>query len=195
MILVCVPDKDEALTKEVDRTIGTRTSAGRPETVFDVLQSRSAEERVAMIAQEFEQGRPAMILLVEDNPSDVELTVETLRFGSLNNQLRVVEDGVEAMRFLRRLDRFANVPRPDLILLDLNLPRKNGRELLSEMKADADLKRIPVVILTASPMDCDAMRMYELNNGCCLTKPLELAQFLEAVRSFRDFRLTLMIQS
>ena len=123
-----------------------------------------------MKLRECDRGRPIQILLVEDNPSDAELTVESLRFGRLDNRLCVVEDGEEAMSFLRRRNGFAQAPRPDLILLDLNLPRKNGREVLTEIKADASLKDIPVVILTSSEYDRDVVGAFGLNAGCYLTK-------------------------
>jgi chemotaxis family two-component system response regulator Rcp1 len=129
------------------------------------------------------------ILLVEDNPGDVRLAVEALRDAKVANRLHVVEDGVEAMSFLRREARYADVPRPDLILLDLNLPRKDGREVLAEIKQDADLKRIPVVILTSSAAEQDVMQAYNLHANCYITKPVDLDQFLKVVKSIEDFWL------
>ena len=134
-------------------------------------------------------SKPIEILLVEDNPGDVRLTVEALREGRVANQLHVVEDGVEAMLFLRREGRYADVPRPDLILLDLNLPRKDGREVLAELKQDADLRRIPVVVLTSSAAEQDIMQAYNLYANCYITKPVDLEQFLKIIRSIEDFWL------
>jgi chemotaxis family two-component system response regulator Rcp1 len=137
-------------------------------------------------------GKPIEILLVEDNPGDVRLTCEALREAKVANQLHVVEDGVEAMSFLRRESRYAGVPRPDLILLDLNLPRKDGREVLAEIKQDADLKRIPVVVLTSSAAEQDVLQAYSLHANCYITKPVDLDQFLRIVRSIEDFWLVVV---
>jgi chemotaxis family two-component system response regulator Rcp1 len=134
-------------------------------------------------------GKPIEILLVEDNPGDVRLAVEALRDGKVANRLHIVEDGVEAMSFLRREGRYADVPRPDLILLDLNLPRKDGREVLAEIKQDAHLKRIPVVILTSSAAEQDVVQAYNLYANCYIVKPIDLDQFLKVVRSIEDFWL------
>jgi chemotaxis family two-component system response regulator Rcp1 len=137
-------------------------------------------------------GRPAEILLVEDNPGDVRLTQEALKEGKVLNNLHVVEDGVEAMAFLRQEGQYADVPRPDVILLDLNLPRKNGREVLAEVKADEDLRRIPVVILTVSQAEEDILKSYDLNGNCYVTKPLDLDQFIKVVKSIEEFWLTIV---
>lgn len=134
-------------------------------------------------------GKPIEILLVEDNPGDVRLAVEALRDGKVANRLNIVEDGVEAMSFLRREGGYADAPRPDLILLDLNLPRKDGREVLAEIKQDADLKRIPVVILTSSAAEQDVVQAYNLYANCYIVKPIDLDQFLKVVRSIEDFWL------
>jgi CheY-like chemotaxis protein len=134
-------------------------------------------------------NKPIEILLVEDNPGDVRLAVEALMDAKVANRLHVVEDGVEAMSFLRREGRYAVVPRPDLILLDLNLPRKDGREVLVEVKQDADLKRIPVVILTSSAAEQDVVQAFNLHANCYITKPVDLDQFLKVVRSIEDFWL------
>lgn len=133
--------------------------------------------------------KPIEILLVEDNPGDVRLAVEALRDAKVANRLHVVEDGVEAMSFLRREGRYADVPRPDLILLDLNLPRRDGREVLAEIKQDVDLKRIPVVVLTSSAAEQDVVQAYNLYANCYITKPVDLDQFLEVVKSIEDFWL------
>jgi CheY-like chemotaxis protein len=132
-------------------------------------------------------GRPAEILMVEDNPGDVVLAIEALKEGKLLNRVSVVRDGVEAMSYLRRRGQFEKAPRPDLVLLDLNLPKKDGREVLSEMKADADLRRIPVVILTSSKAEEDVLRSYDQQASCYITKPVELEQFMSVVRSIERF--------
>ena len=135
---------------------------------------------------------PIEILLVEDNPGDVRLTQEALQEGRVRNRLSVVGDGVEAMEFLRRTGRFADAPAPSLILLDLNLPRKDGREVLAEVKSDENLKRIPVVVLTTSDAEQDVLRSYNLHANCYITKPVVLEKFLAIVRSLEDFWLTIV---
>ena len=137
-------------------------------------------------------GRPIDILLVEDNPGDVRLTIEALRDSKVRNHLHVVTDGVEAMAFLRREVKYAGVARPDLILLDLNLPRKDGRQVLMEIKADTLLKTIPVVVLTTSRAEQDVLRSYELQANCFISKPVDLEQFMTVVRSIEDFWLTVV---
>jgi CheY-like chemotaxis protein len=137
-------------------------------------------------------GRPVEILLVEDNPGDVRLTVEALREGKVRNRLNVAIDGVEALAYLRREGKYAEAARPDLILLDLNLPRKDGREVLADIKADADHKTIPVVILTTSKADVDILRIYDLHANCYVTKPVDLEQFITVVKSIEDFWLTIV---
>jgi len=137
-------------------------------------------------------GRPIDILLVEDSPSDTDLTVEALGAGKVANRLSIVEDGVQAMEFLRRQGRFANAPRPDLILLDLNLPRKDGREVLAEVKADPSLRHIPIVVLTTSQAEQDVLRAYSLHANCYVTKPVDFRQFIEVIRSIEDFWLTIV---
>lgn len=129
------------------------------------------------------------ILLVEDNPGDVRLTKEALRDGKILNNLNIVADGVEAMAFLRRERQYADAPRPELILLDLNLPRKDGREVLAEIKRDEELKRIPVVILTSSAAEQDIVKSYNLHANCYITKPVDLDQFIGVVRSIEHFWL------
>lgn len=134
-------------------------------------------------------GRPIVILMVEDNPGDVRLTQETLKEGKVHNTMHVVWDGEEAMTFLRRKGKYADAPRPDIILLDLNLPKKDGREVLAEIKEDPSLKRIPVVILTTSRAEEDILRSYELHANCYITKPVGLEQFLEVVKRINGFWL------
>lgn len=136
--------------------------------------------------------RPVEILLVEDNPGDVRLAVEALKEGKVRNNLSVVEDGSEAMSFLRREGKYALAPRPDLILLDLNLPKKDGREVLAEIKADDSLRRIPVVVLTTSKAEQDILRTYDLHANCYITKPVDLEQFIAVVKSVEDFWLTIV---
>jgi CheY-like chemotaxis protein len=132
------------------------------------------------------------ILLVEDNPGDVRLTQEALRDGKLHTRLSVVRDGEEALAFLRRQGPHAAAPRPDLILLDLNLPRMSGQEVLSEIKNDEHLRRIPVVVLTSSQAEQDILTSYDLNANCYITKPVDLEQFIRVVRSIEDFWLTVV---
>ena len=137
-------------------------------------------------------GRPIEILLVEDNPGDVRLTQEALKTGKVANNLHVAEDGEEALAFLRKEGRYADAPRPDLILLDLNLPKKSGREVLAEIKQDPDLKKIPVVVLTTSRADEDICRAYRLNCNCYVAKPIDLEQFIKVVKSIEDFWFTVV---
>lgn len=137
------------------------------------------------------QGRPVEILLVEDNPADVQLTVEALRDARVHNNLHVAGDGEEALLFLRRRNEYAEAPRPDLVLLDLNLPRKSGREVLADIKADPDLRRIPVIILSTSSNDDDIASAYDLAANCYVTKPVDLDEFLGVVRAIDSFWLSL----
>jgi CheY-like chemotaxis protein len=137
-------------------------------------------------------GKAIEILLVEDNPGDVRLTVEALKEGKVLNHLSVAMDGTEALAFLRREGPYANAPRPDLVLLDLNLPKKDGREVLAEIKQDADLKRIPVVILTTSKAEQDILKTYDLHANCFITKPVDLDQFITVVKAVEDFWLTVV---
>jgi len=130
---------------------------------------------------------PVHILLIEDNPGDVRLLQETLRDGKVINQLAAVSDGVEALDFLRRKGRFADAVRPDVILLDLNLPRKDGREVLAEIKGDPELKRIPVVVITSSKSEEDVLRSYNLHANCYVTKPVDFGQFVAVAKSIEDF--------
>jgi two-component system, chemotaxis family, response regulator Rcp1 len=129
------------------------------------------------------------ILLVEDNPGDVRLTREALRDGKIVNNLHVAENGVDALAFLRREGKYRNAARPELILLDLNLPKKDGREVLAEIKADDNLKRIPVVILTSSQAEQDIVKSYNLHANCYVTKPVDLDQFITVVKSIEHFWL------
>ena len=132
------------------------------------------------------------ILLIEDNPGDARLTLEALKDGKIKNNLSIVHDGVEATDFLFKRDQYKNAPRPDLILLDLNLPKKNGQEVLAEIKADDSLKSIPVIVLTLSKAEEDIIRSYNLHANCFLIKPIDLNQFFEVVKSIEDFWLTLV---
>ena len=137
-------------------------------------------------------NRGIEILLVEDNPGDVRLTEEALKEGKILNSLNVVADGVEAMAFLRREGKYSDAPRPELILLDLNLPKKDGREVLAEIKKDQELKRIPVVILTSSAAEQDIVKSYNLHANCYVTKPVDLDQFIHVVKSIEQFWLTVV---
>ncbi len=136
--------------------------------------------------------KPIEILLIEDSPSDAQLTIEALHEAKISNRLSHVEDGVEAMQFLRREGEYAEAPRPDLIMLDLNLPRKDGREVLVELKQDAGLRMIPVVVLTTSRAEQDVLRSYELHANCYITKPVDFQQFLYVVKSIEQFWLTVV---
>lgn len=133
--------------------------------------------------------KPIEILLVEDSPGDVRLTIEALKEGKILNNLSVAKDGVEAMAFLRKEGKYVNATRPDLILLDLNLPKKNGQDVLAEIKGDISLKRIPIVILTISKMEEDVLKTYENHANCYIVKPVDLDQFLGVVKSIGDFWL------
>jgi two-component system, chemotaxis family, response regulator Rcp1 len=137
-------------------------------------------------------ARPVEVLLVEDNPGDARLTSEALKEGRLRVNLSVVRDGVEAITFLRREAGYTNAPRPDLVLLDLNLPRKDGREVLSEIKDDAQLRDIPVVILTTSSAEQDIARAYERHANCYITKPVDMDEFIGVVRAIEDFWFTIV---
>ena len=138
------------------------------------------------------RGKPIDILLAEDNEGDARLAKEAMRDSKVINTIHHVPDGVEAMAFLRKEGKYADAPRPDLILLDLNLPRKDGREVLADIKEDEDLKRIPVVILTVSNDEADILKTYNLHANCYITKPIDLAQFIKVVKSIEDFWLTIV---
>lgn len=136
--------------------------------------------------------RPVDILLVEDSPSDADLTEEALGDGKVLNNLHWVQDGVEALAFLHRQGKYVNAPRPDLILLDLNLPKKDGRDVLAEVKVDPSLKLIPVIVLTTSEAERDILKTYELNANCYITKPIDLEQFISVVKLIEEFWLVLV---
>jgi len=135
---------------------------------------------------------PIEILLVEDNPGDVRLTVEALKEGKVANRINIAVDGMDAMAFLRREGRYAEAPTPDLILLDLNLPRKNGREVLAEIKMDHGLARIPVVVLTSSQAEKDIIMTYDLHANCYITKPVDFDQFIDVIKSIENFWFTVV---
>jgi len=136
--------------------------------------------------------QPIEILLVEDNLGDVRLTIEALRDAKVNTRLSVARDGLEALAFLRHQGSFVDAARPDVILLDINLPKKNGHEVLAEIKEDPDLKRIPVVVLTTSKADEDILRSYDLHANCYINKPVDLEQFMVVVQSIDSFWLTVV---
>ena len=132
------------------------------------------------------------VLLVEDDPGDVVLIQEAFEDNKVRNRLHSVSDGVDALRFLRRQDEFADAPRPDLILLDLNLPRKDGREVLAEVKTDEQLQQIPVVVLTTSKLEEDVLRSYKLHANAYVTKPVDFDRFIEVVRQIDEFFVTVV---
>jgi CheY-like chemotaxis protein len=132
------------------------------------------------------------VLLVEDDPGDVVLIQEAFEDNKVRNRLHCVSDGVDALRFLRRQDEFADAPRPDLILLDLNLPRKDGREVLAEVKTDEQLQQIPVVVLTTSKLEEDVLRSYKLHANAYVTKPVDFDRFIEVVRQIDEFFVTVV---
>lgn len=151
------------------------------------IQAMTEKPRIMPIS-----ARPAEILLVEDSPGDARLMQEALREGKVANRVSVAKDGVEALKFLRREAPYTDAPRPDLILLDLNLPKKDGREVLAEIKVDADLKRIPVVVLTTSAAEEDIIKAYNLHANSYMTKPVDFQQFLTLVQSIEDYWLVLV---
>lgn len=135
---------------------------------------------------------PIHILLVEDNPGDIRLTKEVLKEGKLNNRLSVVIDGEEAIQFLKKQGAYKNEPTPDIILLDLNLPKKDGREVLAEIKTDPDLMTIPVIVLTTSSAEQDILNTYAHHANCYIMKPVDFNQFIEVIRSIEEFWLTIV---
>ena len=137
--------------------------------------------------------KPATILLVEDNPGDAELAREALENSKFINKLHVAEDGIQAMDFLHRQGAYTNAPRPDIILLDLNLPKKDGREVLAEIKSDEKFKTIPVVILTSSKADEDVIRSYKLHANCYINKPLDINQFFKVVGNIKEFWMSIVV--
>ena len=137
-------------------------------------------------------GRPIEILMVEDNPGDVRLTKEALKDAKVINNLHVADDGIEALNFLKRQGKYKDAIRPDLILLDLNLPKKDGREVLGEIKADPGLRQIPVVILTTSKAEEDILKTYDLHANCYITKPVDLEKFIEVISAIEDFWLSIV---
>ncbi|HWQ18815.1 MAG TPA: response regulator [Methanotrichaceae archaeon] len=135
---------------------------------------------------------PIEILLVEDNPGDVRLTIEALKEGKVSNRINVVVDGMDAMAFLHHEGKYGDAPKPDLILLDLNLPKKNGREVLAEIKKDPHLQCIPIVVLTSSQAEKDIIMTYSLHANCYITKPVDFDQFINVVRSIENFWFTVV---
>ena len=135
---------------------------------------------------------PIEILLVEDNPGDIRLTQEVLKEGKVHNSLSIVENGVQAISFLRKENEYQDAPTPDLILLDLNLPKKDGREVLLDIKNDPELKKIPVVVLTTSQSEEDILKVYDLNANCYISKPVDFGQFIDVVKSIENFWLSIV---
>jgi len=162
-------------------------------TAFDNAGVRTArpQTRASLMSQNT-RGEPIEILLVEDNEDDANLTIDALRDGRVRNRITHVENGVEAMAFLRREGKYASAPRPDLILLDLNMPRKNGREVLEEVKGDPELRCIPVVVMTSSDDEKDILGAYQRHVNCYITKPLDLDQFVAVVKSIESFWFTIV---
>jgi chemotaxis family two-component system response regulator Rcp1 len=138
-------------------------------------------------------GRSIEVLLIEDNPGDVRLAMEALKEAKLANHVSIASDGEEALAFLRKEKGYGNAPRPDLILLDLNLPKKDGREILAEIKKDANLKRIPVVVLTTSTAEEDILKAYNLHANCYISKPVDFDKFTQVVRQIEDFWFTVVL--
>jgi CheY-like chemotaxis protein len=157
-----------------------------------VMNEQERAMKEVQCAERFYTSKPIEILMVEDNPGDVRLTREALKHGKVSNTMHVVEDGVAALDFLYRRGAYGKAPRPDLILLDLNLPKKNGREVLQEIKQDTHLKTIPVVILTTSQAEEDVLRAYSLHANCYITKPVDFIQFTKIVRTIEEFWLTIV---
>jgi chemotaxis family two-component system response regulator Rcp1 len=137
-------------------------------------------------------GKPIEILLVEDNAGEARLAMEAIREGKVKNHLTWVSDGMEAMALLRKEGPYTSASRPDLILLDLNMPRKDGRELLAEIKSDDRFRRIPVVVLTTSQSEDDILKAYHLNANCYISKPVDLDHFMKVIKSIEDFWLTIV---
>lgn len=140
-----------------------------------------------------ERSRVISILLVEDNPGDVRLTKEALKEGKVLNNLNVAVDGIDALEYLRREGKYADAAKPDLILLDLNMPRKDGREVLAEVKADPELRSIPIVVLTTSKAEEDVFKTYNLHANCYITKPVDLDQFIKVIKSINSFWLEIVL--
>lgn len=168
--------------RAIEMILAEDIPGGTPLT-FDAPLDIEALHYEAILARR----KPIRILLVEDNPADVRLAMEALKECGISHSLSVVEDGVEAIAFLRRENGFAEVARPELILLDLNLPRKDGREVLAEIKADEQLRSIPVVVLTTSEAESDIQRVYDLHANCYIPKPADLKQFVTVLKSIHSF--------
>jgi len=162
-------------------------------TIYDDTSTRTArpQTRTSPMTNS-NRGEPIEILLVEDSPDDADLTKDALRDGKVRNRIHHVEDGVEAMAFLRREGQYADAPRPDLILLDLNLPRKSGRDVLTEVKNDPSLCCIPVVVMTSSDDERDILEAYRRHVNCYVTKPVDLDQFIAVVKSIESFWFTIV---
>jgi chemotaxis family two-component system response regulator Rcp1 len=160
------------------------------------MSRHASEDRSTYYANHHDEkmnnDKPIEILLVEDNPGDIRLTIEVLKDAKVRNNMCTVSDGAAALAYLRREGDYADTPRPDLILLDLNLPKKDGREVLAEIKTDANLRRIPVVVLTVSKDEEDILKAYDLYANCYITKPIDLDQFINVIRTIKEFWLTIV---
>ena len=161
-------------------------------TEFEPVRNVNRTQPLSSLMSNPNRSEPIEILLVEDSPDDAEMTMDALRDGRLRNRITHVEDGKEAMAFLRREGKYASAPRPDLILLDLHMPRMNGREVLAEVKEDSELRRIPVVMMTQSKDEQDILAAYNLHVNCYVTKPVDMDQFIGAVRSIENFWFTIV---
>jgi two-component system, chemotaxis family, response regulator Rcp1 len=161
--------------------------SGEEKRMVDLIIRRETMANGAKDGNEHKSSTPVDILLVEDSPEDVELTKEALKEGKFANVLNVVKDGVEAIDYLKKKGKYTSAKRPDLILLDLNLPKKNGHEVLAEIKQDEDLKVIPVAILTTSESEQDVIKTYKMHANCYITKPVDLNQFIKVVKAVEDF--------
>ena len=177
------------MTDEFKSTAGLCGPAPRNLLLDSINQIRKSNHLMTLSEPSIHPiyGKPIEILLVEDNEDDASLTIDTLAEGRIRNNVSLVEDGVEALTFLRREGTYANAPRPDLILLDLDLPRKSGPEVLAEVKQDPDLKRIPIIIMSSSSAEKDVLASYNLHANCYVTKPLDLDEFIASVRMIEDF--------
>ncbi len=169
------------------RVLEVESGWNRPPKKVQLFISPSPFKEHPMTPRESALQRPVDILLVEDNPGDVRLTMEALKDCKVRNHTSVVGDGVDALAFLRRTGQYANAARPDLILLDLNLPKMNGHDVLSHVKKDPDLKQIPVVIFTGSKAPADVFKSYELYANCYVTKPVDVDRFNETVQTIQEF--------
>lgn len=162
------------------------------ESKFDKNEHRGHSSNQPEFGEDSDMGKPVEILLIEDNPGDIRLTIEALKEGRVTNNMQLAKDGEEAMDLLHRRGRFANAIRPDIIFLDLNLPKKDGREVLAEIKTDETLRSIPVVVLTMSKAEEDILKTYQQHANCYITKPIDMEQFITTMKQIEGFWLTIV---